>query len=229
MMLLTLVLIYSAVMVFDGYLLCRSGIIKGPGYVCPETSQETVYVPDVGGGEVVGVEGRKAVYHHGALRLAFEYPLEWGPVLVREELGTDISGRRVIAGLMLSFSDLAEQSGGGLFMHANYSDADLASRRLDYWGTDAVRISSLYDLKGWCEGKSDCSYLTNADGIVIAKQKMNPGGVAGRSSFDVYHLYNPYGGYRGVALSTERLQAKFGAANLQRGFEELVASIRFLE
>lgn len=228
MLMLAIVLVYSVVMVVDGYLLCRSGLIgQPPSRVCPEKPQEIVYVSGEEGSIIT--EGRKNTYLHNALRLTFDYPAEWGPVTIREEMGTDPTGREIIAGLMLYFRDMSEQSGGGLFMHANFPNADLSSRRLDYWGTDAVRISSVYDLKEWCEGKGSCNLFTNSNGVDIVKQKINPGGTEGKSSFDVHYLYNPNGGYSGVALSSERLDPKFGAANLQNGFEELVDSIRVVE
>lgn len=225
MVMLTVLLAYSGIMVMDGYLLCRSGLIKGPDYVCPEKPQEIIYVSGGGDGVTVGTEGKKTTYFHDALKLAFEYPAEWGPVTIREESGTDSSGRNIVIGLMLYFRDLAKQSGGGLFLHANNPNAVAVDRRLNYWGSEAVLVSSAYDLGRWCDDKDDCTYFTNSNGVKIAKQKVNPAG----ASYDVYYLHNPRGGYNGVALSFERLDPKFGAAGLRQGFDDLLDSIKLLE
>ncbi|MEA3249196.1 MAG: hypothetical protein U9Q03_02460 [Patescibacteria group bacterium] len=224
---LAIVLVYSVVMIVDGYLLCRSGIIKGPECVCQEKPQEVIFVSS--GESGVLEEGMKTTYFHDALKLAFEYPSEWGPVTIREEMGTDPTGRQIVIGLMLYFRDMAEQSGGGLFLHASNPNTDPVDRRLDYWGSDGVAISSAFDLRGWCDDKEDCDYFTNVHGVLIAKQKVNPGGVEGGASFNVYYLHNKGGGYNGVALSSERLDIKFGAINMQKGFEELVDGIKLLD
>jgi len=229
MIMLTVVLAYSAVMVFDGYMLCRSGLIKGPNYVCPEKPQEIVYLTGGGAGTTVATAGEKITYFHDVLKMAFDYPGEWGSVSVREEMGVDQSGSDIIIGLMVSFPDMAKQSGGGLFLHASNPNISVANRRLDYWGSEGVKVSSAYDLMKWCEGKDDCSTFTNSNGVSIVKQKMNPSGTAGGSSYLVYYLHNPRGGYNGVALSAERLDVKFGAAALQKGFDGLIDSIRLLD
>jgi len=229
MIMLTIVLVYSVVMVIDGYLLCRSGLIKGPDYVCPEKPQEIVYLTGGGAGTSVATAGRKTTYFHDVLKLSFDFPEEWGSVSVREEMGVDQSGSNIIIGLMASFPELAKQSGGGMFLHASNPNVPVADRRLAYWGSESVKVSSAYDLTRWCEDKDDCSTFTNANGVLMAKQKMNPAGAEGGSSFYVYYLHNPRGGYNGVALSSERLDAKYSAAALQKGFDELIDSIRLLD
>jgi hypothetical protein len=223
MIMLLVVLVYSVVLVVDGVLLCRSGLFGAPECDCPEQLQEVVIF--TGGESTPLEEGKTVKYFHDALKVAFDYPAEWGPVTIREEMARDPYGKQIVVGLMLYFRDMAEQSGGGLFMHANNPNTDPTDRRLDYWGTDAVEISSAHDLRGWCTGKTDCEYITNSHGVQIAKQRINPAGAA----FDVYYLHNPRGGYNGVAVSMERLDAKFGAANLLDGFDELIDSIQLLD
>jgi hypothetical protein len=163
---------------------------------------------------------KRTSYRDEELGISFIYPTYWG------EVKKDKNEEKII----LSFPSL----GGGIAIDATDSSKEIPGRGV-YWGDIGFDIKNQDDVIGLCKRFSlsiSCSVFKNDNGIKMVKEVSNPG-TEGGSESDVpsaqYYFYNPNGEYEGVSMSALRLDNREYFSPIEKGFEEMVQSLKFID
>lgn len=219
-----IIIVVSLLWLADGYLICR--LFNGAGAKCEPCAKVAVNMPDLTAFPESAVSGQplpdqeRGTYYQDVLKFAIDFPKNWGPVNAREDYQSAPDGNFVIVGLSLSFDGLP---GRPEFAYASYPDAE-ALMPGGGLGAEAVRISSVYDLRNWCDGKSACESFTNPQGVPFVRQDVSVSdGAGGQRTVRRYYMYNSVSGYRGVVFSAENTGASAGE------MERVVNSVRVVE
>lgn len=187
------------------------------------------------------LSGEKVQYQDDVLHISFEYPKEWGDILISNEknsLNQNLSYE-------MGFSKL------GHFLRANDSKFEHDGRGT-YWGDESNSIISESDLDTFCSSQysvyppqeapewfkdnyKECNIITNSNGVKMIRHRSSTycmaEGCLTATKTNQFHFYNPYSNFHGISLSPARIVIDHDIINLEaleKSFFEMIDSIKFL-
>lgn len=163
--------------------------------------------------------GELSHYEDVETRVAFDFPIEWGPVSTEDERGDCpvVTAQDPCNSRRYLFSHI---DAGPIFLSVATPEyyKNLPARG-PYWGDGAGALTS--DSVD-CANKSDCNIITNKNGVKIVKKKLlyQQEGDDGGQYFNFYYVYAPASPYHGLILSDQRISNRDPA--IEKQFEDIV-------
>lgn len=160
-----------------------------------------------------------AHYSNDTLKIAFDYPEYWGPIVAHEKGGQ----------MVLVFEGITKE----IVLVASDPAAAVGNRG-GYFGDVGYGISSEASIKKYCSSpavEGECTSFKNKQGVSMVKDTFIPsteGGEEADAPTDQYYFYNPNSKYCGFVVSPVRI-ATDKIDDFDKQFENLIQSIEIVK
>ena len=165
-----------------------------------------------------------AHYTNDTLKIAFDYPQYWGPIVQHGE-DSDYAGSMKV----LVFSGITEQ----IVLAASDPD-NMGYGRGGYFGDVGYQIVDEKYIKNYCFSdwaEGECKSFKNKHGVLMVRDTFitaTEGGDESDAPTDQYYFYNPNTKYRGFVISPVRI-ATDKIDDFDKQFENLIQSIEIIK
>jgi len=192
-------------------------------WLCPKTAENKLSIAEK---LAVLTDADKQVmahYTNDTLKIAFDYPQYWGPIVQHGE-DSDYAGSMKV----LVFSGITEQ----IVLAASDPD-NMGYGRGGYFGDVGYQIVDEKYIKNYCFSdwaEGECKSFKNEHGILMVRDTFitsTEGGDESDTPTDQYYFFNPNTKYCGFVISPVRI-ATDKIDDFDKQFENLIQSIEII-